>query len=223
MSEVKFGFSEDSVSVLIVEDHALYRAGFRAACTEYNFDLVAEADTVDGCLSQLAKTKCSVAVLDLSLGDGSSITENVAKLRERNIEVVVHSIGDRRTHVAEALKAGAATIITKAQTMEKLAQAIYLVAHGVLINNVQTTAAIDADLEFKNRVELSARELQVLRMYASGFTQKQIAYDLQIAQSTVKEHIDRIRAKYADVQRLITDKTDFLRRGIEDGYIDDVD
>jgi DNA-binding NarL/FixJ family response regulator len=92
----------------------------------------------------------------------------------------------------------------------------------VSINNLQTTAAIDSDTDFK-RAALSDRELEVLSLYASGLTQKQVAFQLNIAQSTVKEHIDRVRKKYADVGRPITDKTDFLKRAIEDEVISDIE
>ncbi|MBU6143949.1 MAG: helix-turn-helix transcriptional regulator, partial [Acidobacteria bacterium] len=65
--------------------------------------------------------------------------------------------------------------------------------------------------------KLSERELQVLRLYASGMTLKQVAYELQISKHTAKEHIDRVRGKYSEVGRPAMDKSELLIRLIEDG------
>ena len=213
---------EDTVAVAIVDDHDVVRFGFESICAKSNFELLASAPTVPDCLESLGERKPQVAVLDLSLGDGSSVYDNVKAFVERDIQVLVFSIGDKASRNLEALKAGAAALVTKAAGLESLAQTIYYVAHGVPINNLQTTAAIDSDTEFK-MAALSEREREVLSLYASGLTQKQVAFQLNIAPSTVKEHIERIRKKYADVGRPITDKTDFLKRAIEDGLIDDIE
>ena len=221
MTEVKLGLGDETVTVVIVDDHDAIRFGFKSACPTFNFDLLAEAPTVDSCLDALGDRNCQVAVLDLSLADGSHVEENVSKFVSRGIQVLVYSIGDKIALIRSAVKAGAAAVVTKSQSMEDLAQAIFLVSHGIYINNLQTTAAIDSDLEFKD-AKLSPRERDVLGLYASGLTQKQIAYELGIAQSTVKEHIDRVRGKYADVGRPVTDKTDFLKRALEDGLIEEI-
>ena len=213
---------EDTVTVAIVDDHDVVRFGFKSICAESNFELFAAAPTVAECLETLGNNRPQVAVLDISLADGSNVSENVKAFVERDIQVIAFSVGDKAAKNREALKAGAAALITKAAGLENLAQSIYLVAHGVAINNLQTAAAIDSDVEFKD-AKLSDREREVLSLYASGLTQKQVGFELNIAPSTVKEHIDRVRKKFADVGRPITDKTDFLKRAIEDGLIGDID
>ncbi len=221
MTGLDIGLGEESVSVVIVDDHDAIRFGFKSACANFNFELLAESATVSQCLESLGNRAPQVAVLDLSLADGSSVHENVASFVERGIQVLVYSIGDKSTLIRSAVKAGAAAVVTKSQSMEELAQTIFLVAHGVYINNTQTAAAIDSDVEFKD-AKLSNRERAVLGLYASGLTQKQIAFELKIAASTVKEHIDRVRSKYADVGRPVTDKTHFLKRAVEDGLIEEI-
>lgn len=222
MTELSFGLGEETVTVVIVDDHDAIRFGFRSACEAFNFDLLADSSTVAGCLEALGERVPQVAVLDLSLADGSSVHDNVTSFVKRGIQVLVYSIGDKNHLIGAAVKAGAAAVVTKSQSMKELAEAIYLVSHGVYINNVQTTAAIDSDLEFKD-AKISPREREVLSLYASGMTQKQVAFDLKISPTTVKEHIDRVRTKYADVGRPVTDKTDFLKRAQEDGLIGDID
>lgn len=221
MTELEIGPGAEPVDVVIVDDHDAIRFGFRSACADFNFNLLADGPNVSSCLDSLGETKAQVAVLDLSLADGSNVQDNVTAFVERGIQVLVYSIGDKNHLIRAAVKAGAAAVVTKSQSMEDLAKAIYLVSHGVYINNLQTTAAIDSDIDFKD-AKLSPREREVLSRYASGLTQRQIAFDLKIAPSTVKEHIDRVRNKYADVGRPVTDKTDFLKRALEDGLIEDV-
>ena len=221
MSELNIGLGEETVTVAIVDDHDAIRFGFKAACSTFNFELLADAPTVGDCLESLGDKTPQVAVLDLSLADGSNVHDNVTALVERGIQVLVYSIGDKSTLIRAAMKAGAADVVTKSQSMEVLANAIFLVAHGYYINNLQTTAAIDSDVEFKD-AKLSEREREVLSLYASGLTQKQVAFELGVAPTTVKEHIDRVRGKYANVGRPVTDKTDFLKRAAEDGLIPEI-
>ena len=79
----------------------------------------------------------------------------------------------------------------------------------------ETVAAIDTDQDFK--AKLTEREIEVLRMYASGLTLKQVAYELSLSKYTVKEHIDRVRDKYSQVGRPAPGKSELLIRLIEDG------
>jgi DNA-binding NarL/FixJ family response regulator len=212
-------FTAESTSVVIVDDHDAIRFGFKSTCQEYNFELLADAASVSECLAALGEKRPQVAVLDLSLSDGSNVSENVDAFASLGIQVLVYSIGDKARLNQAALKAGAAALVTKSQSMQSLAETIYLVAHGQLVNNLQTTAAIDSDLDFKD-AKLSPREREVLSLYASGLSQKQTAFALDIKPSTVKEHIDRVRVKYADVGRPVTDKTAFLKRALEDGLLE---
>lgn len=82
------------------------------------------------------------------------------------------------------------------------------------MNTTETIAAIDSDQEFK--VKLTERELEVVRLYASGLSLKQVAFQLEVSNSTAKEHIDRVRVKYSEVGRPIRGKSELLIRLIED-------
>jgi DNA-binding NarL/FixJ family response regulator len=211
---------DERVSVAIVDDHDAIRLGFRAACEVYGFDLLASAPTVDALIQTLGDVVPQVVVLDLSLSDGSLVEDNVTKVRELGSQILIFSIADKRNLIRAAIKAGAAAIVPKAQSMDELASAIRLVANGIYVNNTQTTAAIDSDLEFKE-AKLSPREREVLTLYASGLALKQVAFSLNIKMNTAKEHIDRVRSKYADIGRPVSSKTELLLRAIEDGLIDE--
>ncbi|MDE2591433.1 MAG: response regulator transcription factor [Actinomycetales bacterium] len=210
------------IRVAIVDDHEAVREGFRSVCERYGFQLISASDTVAELLDSNALRENDVVVLDLSLADGSKPSENVANLIAQGAKVLIFSIADKRSQVTEALRAGAGALIRKSQTMAELAEAIELVASNVEVNNTETSAVIDSDADFKLRAGLSAKEREVLSLYASGFTMRQVASQLQIKESTVKEHIDRVRGKYSSVGRPAPDKANLVLRAIEDGLIDAV-
>jgi DNA-binding NarL/FixJ family response regulator len=211
---------EKQICVAVVDDHDAIRFAFKAACVEYGFDFCASAGSVNELLEANPNMRCDVVVMDLSLADGSIVAENVTKLLKTGAQVVVFSIADKQNLVRAALKAGAATLVPKAQSMDDLAASIRLVAAGVYVNTLQTAAAIDSDIEFKDAA-LSPREREVLSLYASGFALKQVAAELDIKISTAKEHIDRVRTKYSTVGRTASTKTELLVRAIEDGILEE--
>ena len=211
----------EKVSVAIVDDHDAIRLGFQVACKEFGFKLLGAEPTVSDLLDRLSSGEPQVVVLDLSLADGSQVEDNVKRIIDHGSQVLIFSIADKRGLVRAAIKAGAAAIVPKANSMAELASAIQLVADGVYVNNTQTTAAIDSDLDFKE-AKLSPREREVLTLYASGMALKQVAFTLNIKMNTAKEHIDRVRTKYAYIGRPVSSKTELLLRAIEDGLIDEV-
>lgn len=101
------------VQVAIVDDHESVRLGIRAACSEAGYEVVAACASVSELWVALAGRSCDVIVLDLSLGDDFTVTENVQHARSMGAAVLVHSIADRVGLVREALAAGAAGVIPK--------------------------------------------------------------------------------------------------------------
>ncbi|CAB4637873.1 unannotated protein [freshwater metagenome] len=211
---------QGELKVVIVDDHEAIRIALASVCAENNLELLASEATVDAALAAIDGTKPNVAVLDLSLADGSSVEENVEKFISRDIPVLLFSIADKSNLVRAALKAGAAALVPKSHSMTELIDAIRMVSAGIYVNNLQTTAVIDADSDFK-KAKLSPREQEVLSLYASGLALKQVAYELNITVHTAKEHIDRVRSKFANVGRPAVNKTELLMRAIEDGLIDE--
>ena len=204
----------------IVDDHEAIRLGFLHAAEAAGHTVTLSGGTVSELIGQISKQNCDIAVLDLSLADGSSVANNVSAVVAEGIPVIIFSIADKQNLVRAALRAGAAGLVAKSNSMDELFRAIAEVAAGNSIDNTQTAAAIDADLDFKE-ANLSAREREVLSLYASGLAQKQVANYLGISQHTVKEHIVRVRRKYETAGRPIENKTDWVRRALEDGLIED--
>ena len=208
----------EQVKVEIVDDHEAVRLGFAESCRAEGLNIVASSPTVDELIASLGSNDCDVVVMDLSLDDGSSVTDNVEKLIATGSAVLIFSIADKPVLMRAALRSGALAIVPKSQPMSHLAEAIKLAAEGAIINNPETSAMIDADSNFKE-ANLSAREREVLSLYASGLSLKQVAFQLEIKQSSAKEHIDRVRVKYAKLGREAGTKVDLYRRAIEDGII----
>ncbi|QAY74606.1 response regulator transcription factor [Agromyces protaetiae] len=214
--------SATGATVAIVDDHEAVRLGLRAACRDAGYTVVADAAGVPELLDALGDGSCDVVVLDLSLGDGRTVTENVRTLLSTGSAVLVHSIADRVAAVREALAAGAAGVIPKASPMAAVIAAIATVASGEALNNVEWASAIEADRDFA-KAQLGRRERDVLHLYASGLPLKLVAAQLGIAHSTAREYLDRIRAKYIEVGRPAPTKVDLLRRAVEDGILPGID
>lgn len=209
-----------SVSVAIVDDHEAVRYGFSGACEEYGYDLIASAATVPELMKSLGRRKADVVVMDLSLADGSLISENVRSVSSTGMPVLIFSIADKPKLIRAAIKNGAHAVVPKSESMQDLMKSMELTSRGVYINNSETAAAIDSDQEFK-AAQLTEREREVLTLYASGLALKQVAYQLGVERSTAKEHIDRVRRKYSRLGRHAGTKIDLLRRAIEDGFINE--
>lgn len=206
--------TNEPITIAIVDDHDSVRLGVKAGAQEAGYLVVEHADSVQALLAKL-KEPPRVVVLDLSLADGSTPATNVKKLIQFGSKVLIYSIADNKDKVNEALREGAEGVVSKSQDMTTLFEAIRLSANGITINTTETVAAIDNDISF--RANLSERELQVVRLYASGMTLKSVAYELKLSKYTVKEHIDRARDKYSKVGRPVTGKSELLIRLIEDG------
>src|SRR5690554_52114 len=102
---VGIGRSARQVRVSVVDDHESVRLGLKAACDEAGFDFILAAASVDDFVAKLDGRENDVVVLDLSLGDGSTVTENVKRVQATGSAVLVHSIADRVALVREALAA----------------------------------------------------------------------------------------------------------------------
>lgn len=220
--EAAIGATVDLVRVAVVDDHESVRLGLMAACIRQGYTFVDDGANVAELVEKLKGRECDVVVLDLSLGDGKSITDNVKEIQATGAGVLIHSIADRVAGVREALAAGAAGVIPKSAATATVMAAIRTVAHGDVLNNLEWASAIDADTEFA-KAQLGRRERDVLNLYASGLPLRMVAEQLGIATSTAREYLDRIRVKYVEVGRPAPTKVDLLRRAVEDGILPNLD
>lgn len=207
--------------VALIDDHESVRLGLEAACARAQNVVVFSGSDVTGYLdwrSCSGAPPADVVVLDLTLGDGTTVTENVRRLVMDGSSIIIHSVADRPAAVREALAAGAAGVVSKASPIGDVIGAISTVAGGEPLNNVEWASAVEGDRAFAD-AQLSARERDVLRLYAAGLPLKVVADRLGVAYSTAKENITRVRVKYVEVGRPAPTKVDLLRRAMEDGIL----
>lgn len=208
--------------VALIDDHESVRLGLEAACARSGIhQVVYSGSTVRAYLDWRTFSRevpADVVVLDLTLGDGTTVTENVGRIVRDGSQVIIHSVADRPAAVREALTAGAAGVVSKASRIDDVISAIATVAAGEPLDNVEWASAVEGDRAFAD-AQLSARERDVLRLYAAGLPLKLVADRLGVAYSTAKENITRVRVKYVEVGRPAPTKVDLLRRAMEDGLV----
>ena len=195
--------------LLVVDDHALVRAGVRAELTAHAPDLevVAEAEDVEGAVAAVHALRPDVVLLDVHLpgGDGGGGAEVVAACRDAPAtRFLALSISDAADDVVGVIRAGARGYVTKAISTADLAQAVRRVAAGDAAFSPRLAgfvldafgagdgevAVADSELD-----RLSAREREVMRLIARGYTYRECAGELFISVKTVESHVSAVLRK----------------------------
>jgi len=206
------------VRIGIVDDHPTTVLGVAALIAKQpELRLVGSGATARELLA--SARSFDVVLLDLSLSDGSSPAESLRRLRATAARVLVFTSGDRPQLIREAARYGAIGMIRKSSEAGELLAAIRAAARGEVVASVEWAAALEFDPVL--RAQLTERETQVLALYAAGETAERVGEQLFISRETVVDHVRRIRAKYAAVDRPATTKVQLYRRAVEDGIIEE--
>jgi DNA-binding NarL/FixJ family response regulator len=174
-------------------------------------------DSVAGLTVPEGAVPAEVALLELSLRDGSRPGDNVRRLIENGHAVLVYTdLCDARPLV-EALDAGASGVVCTYHSASVLLEGIARVHRGerFIPDDVGRMLADSA----AHRPRLSAREVEVLNLLNQGLITKQAARRLGVSESTVKEHLKRIRQKYGMLSRPVSTRVQLLRIAQKDGFI----
>ena len=195
-----------SISVLIVDDHAIVRSGLRTMLAGSDVEVVGEAIDGDEALERTLELKPDVVLLDIRMhkADGLSALTNI---REQSPEtrVIILSTYDNPTYVARSIALGAKDYVLKGSSREVLLDRIRGVAEGrppaedSILRSVQSTMSQRKNV--KSDFPLTNRELQVLRHIALGLSNREIGSSLAISVETVKEHVQNILRKINAVDR----------------------
>lgn len=161
---------------------------------------------------------CDVVLLDLSLGDGSTATDNVRELVEAGYPVLLYTQEHQQRPVARGLLAGASGVILKSQPIEDLAAAIRQAARGEPYLSSDWAAALESEAQLGAPL-LSPRELEALQLYATGMPLKSVARIMGVTQDTARMYLLRVRSKYGQLGRGVTSRTDYYIRAVEDGHL----
>ncbi len=191
------------ITVLIVDDHEVVRNGIRGYLdTLPEYDVVGEADSGEQAVDLVKQLVPDVVLMDLMLPgmDGVEATRIVKSISPRTQVVVLTSYHDDSL-IFPALKAGAISYILKDMKMNKLAEAITKAHNGEVILHPKVASRVlqnirkDSDADNIIYTELTERELDVLKLIASGYSNSKIAEELVISENTVKGHVSNILSK----------------------------
>ncbi|MCX7097756.1 MAG: response regulator transcription factor [Methylococcales bacterium] len=194
------------ISVILVDDHAVVRAGFRLLLsTESGIEVVAEADRGEAACQLYWELQPDVMVLDLSM-PGIGGLETIRRICNRDSEakILVFSVHDERVYVDRAINAGAKGYITKHAHPDVLIAAIQKIAGGEVYiemglasHNVGASDGQAKDgLDYKAIIgAFSPREFDVFLLLAKGLTAHAIAGQLCLGYKTVANYGTQIRSK----------------------------
>ena len=193
-----------SIRVLIADDQAMVRAGFRMLLGgEADIEVVAEAANGLGAVAQAARFRPEVILMDIRMPelDGLEATRRILAA-DGTTRILVLTTFDLDEYVYEALRAGASGFVLKDDPPEQLLAAIRTVAAGdALLSPTVTKRVIEQFARMprptppKELEELSARERDVLRLVARGLSNAEIAQELYISETTVKTHVTHLLQK----------------------------
>jgi DNA-binding NarL/FixJ family response regulator len=196
-----------AIRVLLADDQELVRAGFAMILdAEQDIEIVGEADDGERAITEAARLRPDVIVMDIQMPkvDGLSATRAVLDAERDAPRVLVVTTFDADEYVYDALRAGASGFLLKNAPPEELVRAVRVVAEGdSLLSPEVTTRLIKAFCKQPaTRLvrppaldELTAREREVLELVAQGLSNAEIGKRLVVSHGTVKTHVARILMK----------------------------
>lgn len=189
------------IKVLLVDDHAVVRAGFKLLlATSPDIEVIAEADRGEQAIQLYQQYLPDIIVLDLSMpGIGGLETIKRIVQRDEKARILVFSVHDEQVYVNRALAAGAKGYITKNSAPEILPEAIQCIQQGqpYVEQGVLTETCDESEnYDYQKIIQtFSTREFDVFRLLAKGLTVHKIADELCLGYKTVANYVTQIKKK----------------------------
>lgn len=207
----------DRPSVAVIDDHELVREGL-VALIDHAVEHVGPVVYSGSDVQQALLAAPDIALLDVDLGaDAPPVTDNVRVLSAGGARVLLISAFEEAQAIRAAIEEGALGFVPKRVSVDALRDALQTVAQGEFYLSVDLATILAAAPETPN---LSPREIDALRLYASGLKLSAVANRMGISPHTAKEYLDRVRAKYAGVGRSVHTRTDMYVEARRDGLLD---
>ena len=193
----------ERVRVVLVDDHRLFRAGVRSSLGDA-VDLVGEAGTVAEAVDLVRRTTPDVVLLDVHMPDGGGVAVlSTLGQDSPTTRFLALSVSDAAADVIAVVRAGARGYVTKTVSPDDLLDAVRRVADGDAVFSPRLagfvldafaaspdTPEVDAELDL-----LTARERDVMRLIARGYTYKEVAAELFLSVKTVETHVSSVLRK----------------------------
>ncbi|TDT34200.1 response regulator [Naumannella halotolerans] len=189
--------------VVVVDDHAMFRAGVRSEI-DRGVQVVAEAADVPSAVKAITQTRPDVVLLDVHMpgGGGVEVIKQVLQVLPEQ-RFLALSVSDSAEDVISVIRVGARGYVTKSIAADELIDAIRRVAEGDAVfsprlagfvldafSGAIDVASVDEDLD-----RLSQREREVMRLIARGYAYKEVARELFISIKTVETHVSSVLRK----------------------------
>jgi two-component system, NarL family, response regulator NreC len=210
-----------SVRVLIVDDHAVFRAGLKLLIdAEDDLEAVGEAGTARDAIFQARALEPDVVILDIVMPDQSGLDAMPTLLHERpEMKVLILSMQDDPQYIRQAFAAGASGYVLKEAADTEVVAAIREVAGGRSYVHpavgAKLVAAETAEARRAQEDPLSDREREVLRLLALGHTNQEIAAQLYISVRTAETHRAHIMQKLR-----LSSRAELVRYALEQGVLE---
>lgn len=189
--------------VFLVDDHPIVRRGFQLLLAiEPDLMVCGEADTAPEALQKIVALKPDVAIIDLSLKNGSGL-DLIKQLRAQrlHLKLLVFSMREEGIYAERALRAGADGYLTKEEGTEKAIEVIRLLQQGKRYVSQKMAERMVGSLVGEARAadggmdSLSDRELEVLELVGNGLGSREIAERLNLSIKTIESHREHIKTK----------------------------
>jgi DNA-binding NarL/FixJ family response regulator len=192
----------ERVTVVLVDDHAIWRGGVRSLLEETEFDVIGEASSGKEALEVVGRLKPRLLLLDIRMagGDGLDALQAI-KASHLSTLVIMLTTYENPTYMARAVAGGAAGYLLKGIDSDDMLAAMRAVVAGeILLSASDLTRSLravspDSALSPDLIEPLTDREREVLRLVATGMNNREIGAVLFIAESTVKTHVEHIIGK----------------------------
>ncbi|AQP45062.1 response regulator [Tessaracoccus flavus] len=191
------------LKVVIVDDHAMFRAGVRHEIGQH-VHVTAEADDVASAVDAITRTDPDVVLLDVHLpgGGGAEVIKQTLAIKP-NVKFLALSVSDAAQDVIGVIRAGARGYVTKSISSDELLEGMARVAGGDAVFSPRLagfvldafSGAIDVSGIDEELDKLSAREREVLKLIARGYAYKEVARELFISIKTVETHVSSVLRK----------------------------